>query len=39
MNSKTLFFVSPLLAASGVSSPAIALLGGIAFGFAVHLWQ
>ena len=36
MNSKTLFFVGLLLAASGVVSPAIALVGGIAFGFAVE---
>jgi uncharacterized integral membrane protein (TIGR00698 family) len=33
---KTLFFVGLLLAASGVVSPAIALAGGIAFGFTVE---
>ncbi len=36
MNSKTLFFVGLLLAASGVVSPAIALVGGIAYGFTVE---
>lgn len=34
MDSKTIFFVCLLLAASGVVSPAVALAGGIAFGFA-----
>jgi uncharacterized integral membrane protein (TIGR00698 family) len=34
--SKTLFFIGLLLAASGVFSPAIALAGGIAFGFTVE---
>ena len=33
---KTVFFVGLLLAASGVVSPAIALAGGIAFGFTVE---
>jgi uncharacterized integral membrane protein (TIGR00698 family) len=33
---KTLFFIGLLLAASGVFSPAIALAGGIAFGFTVE---
>jgi uncharacterized integral membrane protein (TIGR00698 family) len=33
---KTLFFVGLLLAASGVVSPAIALAGGMAFGFTVE---
>ena len=32
---KTIFFLGLLLAASGVVSPAIALAGGIAFGFSV----
>jgi uncharacterized integral membrane protein (TIGR00698 family) len=36
MNSKTLFFVGLLLSASGIVSPAIALVGGIAFGFTVE---
>ena len=36
MNSKTIFFVCLLLAASGVISPAIALAGGIAFGFTME---
>jgi uncharacterized integral membrane protein (TIGR00698 family) len=35
-NSRTIFFVGLLLAASGVFSPAIALAGGIAFGFTVE---
>ena len=34
MDSRTIFFVCLLLAASGVVSPAVALAGGIAFGFA-----
>ena len=34
MNSRTVFFVCLLLAASGVISPSVALAGGIAFGFA-----
>lgn len=34
MNSRTIFFVCLLLAASGVISPSVALAGGIAFGFA-----
>jgi uncharacterized integral membrane protein (TIGR00698 family) len=33
---KTVFFIGLLLAASGVFSPAIALAGGIAFGFTVE---
>jgi uncharacterized integral membrane protein (TIGR00698 family) len=33
---RTVFFVGLLLAASGVVSPAIALVGGIAFGFTVE---
>jgi uncharacterized integral membrane protein (TIGR00698 family) len=33
---KTIFFLCLLLAASGVVSPAIALVGGVAFGFAVE---
>ena len=36
MNSKTIFFVCLLLAASGVVSPAVALAGGIAFGFTME---
>jgi uncharacterized integral membrane protein (TIGR00698 family) len=36
MNGKTIFFVCLLLAASGVVSPAIALAGGIAFGFTIE---
>jgi len=36
MNSRTIFFVCLLLAASGVVSPAIALAGGIAFGFTME---
>jgi uncharacterized integral membrane protein (TIGR00698 family) len=35
-NSRTIFFIGLLLAASGVFSPAIALAGGIAFGFTVE---
>jgi uncharacterized integral membrane protein (TIGR00698 family) len=35
-HNKTFFFLGLLLAASGVVSPAIALAGGIAFGFAVE---
>jgi uncharacterized integral membrane protein (TIGR00698 family) len=34
MNSRTIFFVCFLLAASGVVSPSVALAGGIAFGFS-----
>ncbi len=33
---RTVFFIGLLLAASGVVSPAIALVGGIAFGFSVE---
>ena len=33
---RTIFFLGLLLAASGVVSPAIALVGGIAFGFTVE---
>jgi uncharacterized integral membrane protein (TIGR00698 family) len=36
MQSRTLFFVCLLLAASGVISPAVALAGGIAFGMTVE---
>src|ERR1700730_846259 len=36
MQSKTIFFLGLLLAASGVVSPAVALAGGIAFGFTVE---
>jgi uncharacterized integral membrane protein (TIGR00698 family) len=35
-DSSTLFFLGLLLAASGVVSPVVALLGGVAFGFAVE---
>src|ERR1700677_2648996 len=35
-HSRTAFFIGLLLAARGVFSPAIALAGGIAFGFAVE---
>jgi uncharacterized integral membrane protein (TIGR00698 family) len=35
MQGKTIFFVCLLLAASGVVSPAVALTGGIAFGFTI----
>jgi uncharacterized integral membrane protein (TIGR00698 family) len=35
MESRTIFFVCLLLAASGVVSPAVALAGGIAFGFVM----
>ncbi len=35
-HSRTIFFVCLILAASGVVSPAIALAGGIAFGFTVE---
>ena len=34
MNSRTVFFVCLLLAATGLISPSVALAGGIAFGFA-----
>jgi uncharacterized integral membrane protein (TIGR00698 family) len=36
MQSRTVFFLGLLLAASGVVSPAIALAGGIAFGFTME---
>src|ERR1700722_13302354 len=36
MHSRTIFFVGLILAASGVVSPAIALAGGIAFGFTME---
>ena len=36
MDSRTLFFLGLLLAASGVVSPSLALAGGIAFGFTVE---
>src|SRR5882757_10013637 len=36
MHSRTVFFLGLLLAASGVISPAIALAGGIAFGFTME---
>src|SRR5580658_2102721 len=36
MRNRTIFFVCLLLAASGAVSPAIALAGGIAFGFTVE---
>jgi uncharacterized integral membrane protein (TIGR00698 family) len=35
-HSRTIFFVCLLVAASGVVSPAVALAGGIAFGFTVE---
>jgi uncharacterized integral membrane protein (TIGR00698 family) len=35
-HSRTIFFVGLILAASGVVSPAVALAGGIAFGFTVE---
>jgi uncharacterized integral membrane protein (TIGR00698 family) len=35
MNSKTIFFVGIILTASGVVSPPVALLAGIAYGFSV----
>ncbi len=35
-NSKTIFFLGLLLAASGIVSPPVALVGGIAFGFTVE---
>jgi uncharacterized integral membrane protein (TIGR00698 family) len=35
-DSRTVFFLGLLLAASGVVSPVVALLGGVAFGFAVE---
>ncbi|AEU35887.1 Uncharacterized protein family UPF0324 [Granulicella mallensis MP5ACTX8] len=34
-NSKTVFFIGLLIAASGIVSPPVALVGGIAFGFSV----
>jgi len=36
LDSKTLFFLGLVLAASGLVSPPLALVGGIAFGFAVE---
>src|SRR6202007_2905569 len=36
IQSRTVFFLGLLLAASGVVSPAIALAGGIAFGFTME---
>jgi uncharacterized integral membrane protein (TIGR00698 family) len=36
IDSKTVFFLGLLLAASGFVSPVVALLGGLAFGFAVE---
>src|SRR5580658_742337 len=36
MQSRTIFFVCLILAASGVVSPAVALAGGIAFGFTME---
>jgi uncharacterized integral membrane protein (TIGR00698 family) len=40
MNPKTIFFVGLILAGSGVLSPPIALLGGIAYGFSfTHPYQ
>ena len=33
MNSKTIFFVGLILASSGVISPPLALLAGVAYGF------
>jgi uncharacterized integral membrane protein (TIGR00698 family) len=36
LNSKTVFFLGFLIAASGLVSPPVALLGGIAFGFSVE---
>jgi len=35
LNSKTVFFLGLLIAASGIVSPPVALVGGIAFGFSV----
>jgi uncharacterized integral membrane protein (TIGR00698 family) len=35
-DSKTIFFLGLLLAASGIVSPAVALVGGVAFGFSVE---
>jgi uncharacterized integral membrane protein (TIGR00698 family) len=35
-NSKTIFFLGLLLSASGIVTPPVALVGGIAFGFAVE---
>lgn len=35
-NNKTIFFLGLLLAASGIVSPAIALVGGIAYGFTMQ---
>lgn len=36
LNSKTIFFIGLLLAASGIVSPSVALVGGIAFGFTIE---
>ena len=36
LNSKTVFFLGLLIAASGLVSPPVALVGGIAFGFSVE---
>ncbi len=36
LDAKTIFFLGLLLAASGIVSPAVALVGGIAFGFTVE---
>lgn len=35
-NSRSIFFIGLVLAASGIFSPAVALVGGIAFGFSVE---
>lgn len=35
-NSKIIFFLGLLLAASGIVTPPVALVGGIAFGFTVE---
>lgn len=35
LDSRTIFFLGLLLAASGIVSPPVALVGGVAFGFAV----
>ncbi|HEX3941928.1 MAG TPA: putative sulfate exporter family transporter [Acidobacteriaceae bacterium] len=35
-DSKTIFFLGLLLAASGIASPPVALVGGVAFGFLVE---
>lgn len=36
LNARSIFFLALLLAASGLVSPPVALLGGIAFGFSVE---